>query len=176
MRPASLVFGILVGSTIFMVIPLMLIKLNSRFSFPIFISPSSQPLGSIFILNYLLLPKFLSFPNFLKYPMYWKHIFFGLFRFLGRGTPIPTDPPKQLVIKGLYKYSRNPMYIAYILLLLGEFLLLGHVLLLGYLLVFIPLCHLLVVCYEEPVLQKRFGQSYLDYCLTTPRWIKIKLH
>ncbi|KKU56953.1 hypothetical protein A3H89_05590 [Candidatus Amesbacteria bacterium RIFCSPLOWO2_02_FULL_48_11] len=159
MRPASLVFGILVGSTIFMVIPLMLIKLNSRFSFPIFISPSSQTLGSIFILAGIAVVL----------------ACFGLFRFLGRGTPIPTDPPKQLVIKGLYKYSRNPMYIAYILLLLGEFLLLGHVLLLGYLLVFIPLCHLLVVCYEEPVLQKRFGQSYLDYCLTTPRWIKIKL-
>lgn len=100
------------------------------------------------------------------------HATFLFFR-LGKGTPVPVEPPKKLVIKGLYKYTRNPIYIAYFLVFLGEFLLFGHILLFIYLLLTILFFHSLVVYHEEPILKKRFGASYMEYIKKVPRWLKI---
>ena len=89
----------------------------------------------------------------------------------GRGTPAPIDPPKQLVIRGLYHYVRNPMYISVLLVLLGEALLFQARILLEYTLEVFAFFFLFVLIYEEPALRKKFGESYDRYCATVPPWI-----
>lgn len=93
------------------------------------------------------------------------------FAFAGRGTPAPIDPPKTLVVRGLYRYVRNPMYLGVILALIGELLLFPSRSFLGYILVFVAAVNVFVLLYEEPTLRKKFGESYDDYCRTVPRWI-----
>jgi protein-S-isoprenylcysteine O-methyltransferase Ste14 len=93
------------------------------------------------------------------------------FAFKGKGTPAPIDPPKKLVVQGLYRYARNPMYIGVLFILIGEAILFAS-LLLGLYAIFMFMCfHLFVVVYEEPTLRARFGDSYRRYCDTVPRWI-----
>lgn len=93
------------------------------------------------------------------------------FTFSGRGTPAPIDPPKKLVIRGLYQFIRNPMYIGVSLPLFGEVLLFESTTLLVYAVVVLFIFHLFVVCYEEPHLQRKFGDAYRDYCNAVPRWV-----
>ncbi|HEY3129126.1 MAG TPA: methyltransferase [Acidobacteriota bacterium] len=89
----------------------------------------------------------------------------------GRGTPAPIDPPKQLVMRGLYQYVRNPIYIGVLLVLLGEALLFQARILLEYMLEVFVFFFLFVLIYEEPALRKKFGESYDRYCATVPPWI-----
>jgi len=97
------------------------------------------------------------------------------FVFRGKGTPAPIDPPKKLVIKGLYQYARNPMYIGFILILAGEAVWFESTALLVYASLFFLASHLFVVLYEEPTLRKKFGKEYENYYHIVPRWIpKIK--
>lgn len=93
------------------------------------------------------------------------------FTFQGRGTPAPIDPPKVLVVRGLYRFVRNPMYISVLLILLGESLLFGSLPLLRYAGVVAALFHLFVLLYEEPALKTKFGSSYEDYCQRVRRWV-----
>jgi protein-S-isoprenylcysteine O-methyltransferase Ste14 len=93
------------------------------------------------------------------------------FTFTGRGTPAPIDPPKELVVKGLYRYVRNPMYVGVVTLLVGEAILFGSRALFVYAAAAFVIYHLFVVLYEEPVLRRKFGESYRNYCATVPRWI-----
>lgn len=93
------------------------------------------------------------------------------FAFKGRGTPVPMDPPKELVIAGLYRYVRNPIYMGVLLIFLGHFLWFGYWALLVYALVAFIGVHLFVVGYEEPTLKKKFGQPYERYMQNVPRWI-----
>jgi len=89
----------------------------------------------------------------------------------GHGTLAPVDPPKYLVVRGLYKYVRNPMYVSVVTTLLGEaifFKALAVIIEAG---VFILMAHLFVVCYEEPALRRQFGESYESYLQTVGRWI-----
>ncbi len=88
----------------------------------------------------------------------------------GLGTPAPIDPPKNLVVAGLYRRTRNPMYQGVILLLLAESLLFPDAGLWTYVLSIATVFHVFVVLHEEPSLRKRFGESYLDYCRNVPRW------
>ncbi|HEX9331764.1 MAG TPA: isoprenylcysteine carboxylmethyltransferase family protein, partial [Anaerolineales bacterium] len=93
------------------------------------------------------------------------------FTFKGRGTPVPMDPPKELVVTGFYHYVRNPIYVGVLLIFLGHFLWFGYWSLLIYsMLAFIGV-HLFIVLYEEPTLQRRFGAAYEDYLKKVPRWI-----
>ena len=88
----------------------------------------------------------------------------------GRGTPAPFDPPSEFVETGPYRYVRNPMYIGGSLVILsGGFILNSPsiVLLTG---VFWFFTHLLVILYEEPTLENRFGDSYRDYMESVNRW------
>lgn len=93
------------------------------------------------------------------------------FTFKGRGTPAPIDPPKELVVSGLYRYIRNPIYVGVVLILLGHFLWFGFWWLLVYAGLAFLLTHLFVILYEEPNLRKRFGAGYEDYLRKVPRWI-----
>ncbi len=88
----------------------------------------------------------------------------------GLGTPAPIDPPKKLVITGLYRRTRNPMFQGVLLLLLAECLLFANPALLVYALSIALLFHIAVVFHEEPGLSSRFGVSYSEYCRKVPRW------
>ena len=88
----------------------------------------------------------------------------------GRGTPAPVAPPATLVVHGLYKYVRNPMYVAILMLVTGQALWLGRFVLLGYAAVLWVMFHLFVVLYEEPKLRRTFGASYDDYQARVGRW------
>jgi protein-S-isoprenylcysteine O-methyltransferase Ste14 len=89
----------------------------------------------------------------------------------GRGTPAPIDPPKELVVHGLYRYLRNPMYVGILSILLGEALFLESLRLFEYTAVVFLFFYLFIVLYEEPVLKQKFGESYQRYCETIPRWL-----
>jgi protein-S-isoprenylcysteine O-methyltransferase Ste14 len=89
----------------------------------------------------------------------------------GRGTLSPVDPPKQLVVQGLYRYVRNPMYLSVSTILLGAALLARSVALLGYWAVFFAAANLFVMLYEEPALRRQFGESYERYRQSVGRWI-----
>ena len=91
----------------------------------------------------------------------------------GHGTPAPIDPPQHLVARGFYRFSRNPMYVAVIAVLLGEAVALESAVLAAYALVVGGGFHLFVVFYEEPSLRRLFGGSYEDYCARVPRWLKL---
>ncbi len=93
------------------------------------------------------------------------------FTFKGRGTPLPTDPPKELVASGLYRYVRNPIYVSVMLILLGHFMWFGYWSLLLYAGVGFAGTHVFVVLYEEPHLRARFNGRYEDYLSRVPRWI-----
>ncbi|MEW6401902.1 MAG: isoprenylcysteine carboxylmethyltransferase family protein [Chloroflexota bacterium] len=96
---------------------------------------------------------------------------FWNFTLQGRGTPAPIDPPKELVAVGLYRYVRNPMYVAGILALLGWLIWSPSLPLILAPFVFFLATHLFVTLYEEPHLRKLFGQSYESYLQKVPRWI-----
>ena len=92
------------------------------------------------------------------------------FAVLGHGTPAPFDPPRRLVVRGPYRFVRNPMYLGAGMALAGAALYYGSVALAGYVAVFLLLTHALVVWYEEPTLRATFGDEYDRYCCRVPRW------
>ena len=77
----------------------------------------------------------------------------------GTGSPLPLDLPKELIVRGSYRFVRNPMYIGVFLILFGEILLLKSSALLLYLLMVFLLLHTFVVFVEEPMLKHKFGES-----------------
>jgi protein-S-isoprenylcysteine O-methyltransferase Ste14 len=95
---------------------------------------------------------------------------------IGKGTPAPFDPPKELVTEGLFKYVRNPMYIGAVVAMCGEAVLLESFAILFLAGLMWLLFHLFVVYYEEPRLKKTFGQSYEEYICTVPRWVPKIFH
>jgi protein-S-isoprenylcysteine O-methyltransferase Ste14 len=90
---------------------------------------------------------------------------------VGRGTLAPVDPPRELVVQGLYRYVRNPMYLGVLFLLLGEAAFFASDGLLYYAIAWFVMTHVVVVFYEEPALQRRFGESYESYCRSVHRWL-----
>lgn len=89
----------------------------------------------------------------------------------GRGIPAPLDHPTELVVTGLYRYVRNPMYVGGLLVLLGEAMFFGSWTCLWYALSWFALIHLNVIWYEERYLTRRFGDSYRRYQFSVHRWI-----
>ncbi len=96
---------------------------------------------------------------------------FARFALQGLGTPAPVFPTRHLVVTGLYRYIRNPMYVAVVAVIGGQGLILGNVRLLEYgALVWLGF-HLFIVGYEEPTLRATFGLEYKAFCAGVPRWI-----
>lgn len=89
----------------------------------------------------------------------------------GKGTPAPIDPPKELVVKGLYRYVRNPMYVGILMALIGESILFRSYAVLAYTGVVFLAFTAFVFFYEERVLKTKFGESYERYLKEVPRWI-----
>ncbi|MGA3160401.1 MAG: isoprenylcysteine carboxylmethyltransferase family protein [Terracidiphilus sp.] len=94
----------------------------------------------------------------------------GAFAWIGKGTPAPFDPPRKLVIRGPYRFVRNPMYIGAGLALAGAALFYESIYLLLYVGIFLLATHLFVVLYEEPTLRRSFEAEYEAYCHRVRRW------
>src|SRR6266850_1985833 len=95
---------------------------------------------------------------------------FARFAIQGLGTPAPIAPPQHLVVTGLYRYVRNPMYVAVTSLIFGQGLLFGNVSILEYGLVVWLGFHIFVLAYEEPTLRGKFGDDYKAFCANVRRW------
>ena len=89
----------------------------------------------------------------------------------GKGTPVPIEPPTRLVITGLYRYVRNPMYVGAILIVLGEAGYFSYLWLAIYAAGLWALLHTSVLIFEEPQLKRRYGADYEQYLSEVPRWI-----
>ena len=101
----------------------------------------------------------------------YLHTAFWGFALQGRGTPAPIAPTKKLVVDGLHRYVRNPMYVGVGLIVLGQSVLFRSRHIAEYLIFFAVVVRLFVLFYEEPTLQKQFGDEYDQYRRRVPRWI-----
>ena len=146
----SLLFFILAPGMVAGVIPLTLMRSGTQIQ--------------IGMLSFLAIPLWLIGVTMLIW-CFWD------FLVKGRGTPAPIDPPKELVVSGLYNYVRNPMYVGVLLVIIGHFLWFGYWNLLIYAGVVFIAFHSFVTLYEEPNLKQRFGAGYEDYLTKVPRWI-----
>ena len=88
----------------------------------------------------------------------------------GLGTPAPVAPTERLVVGGLYRFVRNPMYLAVVAAITGQGLALGQFVLLGYAAVVWVTVASFVRCYEEPTLARQFGAQYQAYRRAVPAW------
>lgn len=155
MKIKTFIFGAFVALILFLIVPYFLVSLNDYLGLPIISHPILKMVGGLLGIVALLVIL---------------HSFF-LFKIVGEGTPMPIEPPKKLVIKGLYKHTRNPMYLSYFALILAEFFFLGHLLLLVYLVLGVPIVHICTVFLEEPALKKRFDKDYDKYIKKVSRWL-----
>jgi protein-S-isoprenylcysteine O-methyltransferase Ste14 len=96
---------------------------------------------------------------------------FSRFATQGIGTPAPVFPTRHLVVTGLYRYVRNPIYLAVVSTILGQGLILGNVSLLEYGGLVWLFFHFAVLIHEEPTLTASFGSDYAAFCAEVPRWI-----
>jgi protein-S-isoprenylcysteine O-methyltransferase Ste14 len=96
---------------------------------------------------------------------------FARFALQGLGTPAPIAPAQNLVVTGLYRYVRNPIYVAVVAIILGQAILFGDRLLVFYGGIMWLAFHAFVLAYEEPVLAQTFGAQYEEFRANVPRWI-----
>lgn len=154
-RPLALVLGATFGWIVFIEGPAAAMRLNDAWGCPRWQADALRVAGGLLILLGAALFVYCS----------------GLFVRIGLGTPVPAEPPKRLVTQGLYRYSRNPIYVAYAAVLLGEFLWFGHAALLAYLALYFVAVQAAIVGWEEPVLRQRFGDDYARYTREVRRWL-----
>lgn len=155
MKVKSFLFGLMVGFVLMILIPFLMATLNNWLLLPVIDSVQLKIIGAVL--------AGLGISTFLLNTFSFKRY--------GKGTPVPIQPPKELVAVGLYKYVRNSMYLGYFGIVFGEYFIFGHLLLLFYAVVFVILTHLFVIYIEEPGLKKRFGNKYEQYLKSVPRWI-----
>lgn len=143
--------------------------------------------AAFFTLWFWLLPSWLGFHVDISGAVRWRWIagvpsVFGFavalrcvwdFGSTGRGTPAPMAPPRRLVVVGLYRYVRNPMYLGFFVGWIGLWIVFGRANLMAIMAALAVLVgtHLFVVFYEEPTLRKRFGAGYEEYCKNVRQWI-----
>ena len=96
---------------------------------------------------------------------------FARFALQGLGTPAPIAPTQNLVVTGLYRYVRNPIYVAVVAVILGQAILFGDWRLMAYGGLMWLAFHAFVLAYEELVLAQQFGTQYEDFRANVPRWI-----
>jgi protein-S-isoprenylcysteine O-methyltransferase Ste14 len=96
---------------------------------------------------------------------------FARFAWEGLGTPAPIAPPTNLVVTGFYRRVRNPIYVALVIILLGEALVFGDERVAAWGMLFWLFTFAAVVIYEEPTLRQQFGEEYRTYCQNVPRWV-----
>jgi protein-S-isoprenylcysteine O-methyltransferase Ste14 len=89
----------------------------------------------------------------------------------GHGTPVPLDPPKELVVSGLYRFVRNPMYVGVLLIQIGNIVWFGALAQVIYWFFLFIGFNLFIRANEEPYLRKTFEAAYENYCRKVPRWV-----
>jgi protein-S-isoprenylcysteine O-methyltransferase Ste14 len=94
-----------------------------------------------------------------------------LFARLGKGTLAPWDPTERLVVAGPYAHVRNPMITGVLAVLLGEALVLGSTAIAIWAAIFAVVNHVFFLAYEEPAVERRFGDEYRRYKENVPRWV-----
>jgi protein-S-isoprenylcysteine O-methyltransferase Ste14 len=148
----SLVFFVLAPGTIVGLVPFWLT--GWHVGPPLFGLPGLQAAGVILLLLGLasLVESFMRFAT------------------IGLGTPAPVAPPTRLVVSGQYSYVRNPIYVAILVMLVGQSTILGSTVLLQYALLVWGFFHAWVLIYEEPTLATQFGPSYEAYRQNVRRW------
>ena len=131
---------------------------------PAWLISTGTPLFSFGIFRWLAIPLWLSG---------WAGMLWCMWAFTvkGHGTPAPVDPPVELVISGLYRFVRNPMYVSGLVILAGCVLWSPSLPILLCPLLFFTAAYLFIVFYEERHLRKIFGTGYDAYCLSVPRWL-----
>ena len=144
------------GTVLFVGFPLLMARLNRNLGLPVFTSIYLSITGVILILLGIAIVLQSAKTLFIE---------------PDQEMLSPFDTPPTLVTRGLFRYTRNPMYLGYFIVLLGEFFLMGEVLILGYLVVLATFTHLMVVHVEEPGLELEFGEEYVNYKSRVPRWI-----
>jgi protein-S-isoprenylcysteine O-methyltransferase Ste14 len=102
--------------------------------------------------------------------LYFACAFWG-FALRGKGTPLPLDPPKKLVVEGPYRVVRNPMYWSVAFVMLGEAAVFHSLALAELAVLFLAGTGVFVLLYEEPMLRQQFGAEYEEYCRRVPRWL-----
>lgn len=155
-KATSFLLGAVFVSIVFVGVPLFLIFLNRFLGLPTYANTYFKIIGSIFIV--------ISLGVVVRSTV--QHIK------TGRKTPLPViEQPKQFIVSGLYKYCRNPMYLAWIFMYLGIFLVLGYFLLFIFTILVFSVFHIFVVNVEEPELYRVFGEQYRNYVKKVPRWL-----
>jgi protein-S-isoprenylcysteine O-methyltransferase Ste14 len=101
----------------------------------------------------------------------YLHTAFWGFALRGNGTPAPIAPPQKLVVEGLHRYVRNPMYIGVLLIVFGQAVLFWSPALARYGVIVWLAFYLFVLVYEEPTLKRQFGSEYDEYRRRVPRWL-----
>lgn len=149
----SLFFTLLFPGTVTVGIPVWLLVSERSWSFPAdqwvrFLGVPLMVLGAVALLRCI-----------------WE------FFWTGRGTLAPVDPPKVLVVQGLYRFVRNPMYVAVLTVLMGETVFFHSAAILLEAVLFWLITHLFVIFYEEPALTRMFGESYASYRQQVGRWL-----
>ncbi len=96
---------------------------------------------------------------------------FARFALQGIGTPAPLFPTQHLVVRGFYRFVRNPMYVSVLAVILGQALFFGSAGILIYAGIAWLIVHLFVTGYEEPTLKRTFGTEYETYKAYVPRWV-----
>lgn len=96
---------------------------------------------------------------------------FARFALQGFGTPAPVAPPRQLIVTGLYRHVRNPMYVGVLAFIFGQALFFADARLAAYGVIVWLMFHAFVWLYEEPTLQRMFGAEYEAFRANVPRWI-----
>src|SRR5271170_7647536 len=102
--------------------------------------------------------------------IYLYTAFWG-FALIGGGTPAPIAPTKILVVRGLHRFVRNPMYIGVALIVAGQAWLFHSLHIAIYMICMLLIAHTFILFYEEPTLRKQFGEEYERYCAAVPRWL-----
>lgn len=155
MKITSFLFTFILLVTFWLFFPIIFIYLNDLYQLPKYANIILQIIGAIFIIVAVLIDL----------------CSFMLFKKFGQGTPVIIEPTKKLVIKGLYKYTRNPIYLGHILIFIGEFLLFGRPFLLVYILLAFISLQFYIIKYEEPEMERKFGQDYFKYKTKVNRWL-----
>jgi len=155
MKLKSLLFGSAVASVVLIVFPILFVWINNMLGLPVINNIAFLTIGLVFAV--------IGCGLFIYCTLIFKKI--------GKGTPIPLEPPKKFVYTGVYSHVRNPIYVGYAIIFMSYFLIFGHLALLLYTIIGTLFLHFYVVLFEEKNLKKRFGKTYEIYLKKVPRWL-----
>ena len=155
MKLKAFLFGLIVATFVILVFPILLVKVNNFLGLSIIRNTPFLFIGILLAILGIGLFFYCTF----------------IFSKVGKGTPVPIEPPKKFVYSGIYSYVRNPIYVGYVLIFFSYFFIFGHSGLLLYPFIGIIVLHFYIILIEEKALRRRFGKAYEDYLKKVPRWI-----